>query len=477
MTAVIVAAYVVYGVAAITVFTSVGGDEAWYTQSAWSFVTNGTFALPMFSDLAGFDRDDVVFGRVYLLLMAVAYWFGGPNVEAVQMVSFVSGLVALAAVFGIGTELWDWRTGVIAALLLGVAPNFLSQSHIARPEMMLVAFWTVAFYLVLSGDRIGSRLRLLAGGLIVGLSVDVHLNGAGFALGLLGVLLVRRSSRRAFASFCLGLAVAFVWWVWVHVLSDPTLFREQLDAFTTADPPFVELLSRPIDIFVLEAARYVLVQPPASVVLAWVAMLAVIVLLRHHRDSSLVSLLTLFAIVFAFMALVTPHRVHLYAVLLWPVFALLVARLLVVSARPIALGLGSAIVLASLLSIGASTWQGLQEDYHSYVSRISAQIPPDATVQGDPLLWYGFTEQPFIAAPYFVLTDSYAEEVRRQGIDFVILDYPTSGSCPACPYATELVDFLSEHAELVATIDDPYLGPMMAEDGSGFETPIYHVTE
>ena len=468
-------AYVLYGIAAIGLFTTVGVDDSWYTQPAWSFATNGTFSLPMFADLAGVDRENIVMGRVYLLIMAVAYMLGGPHVEAVQAVSFLCGLVALVAVFGIGTELWSQRVGALAAVLLAVAPNFVWQSHDARPEIMLVAFWTVALYLVLSGDRRGTRWRLLAGGLVAGLSVDVHFNGAAFALGLFGVLLVRRSSPRAYAYLTLGLAAAFAWWAWVHILPGLSLFREQMSTFTTADPPLVDLLSRPVQIFLLEAARYALVLPRASVVLAWVAILAAILLLRHQRDRSLLCLLALTAIVFVFMALVTPHRVHMYAVLLWPVFALLVARLLTISARPVAIGLGGAVITLSLVSIGASTWQSLQEDYHSYVQRLSAEIPHDATVQGDPFVWYGFTDRAFIAAPYFVLTDSYADEVSRLGIDYVVLDSPTLGSCPDCSYATEVADFLAQHGELVAVIDDPFLGPLVAKDGEGFETPIYRI--
>ena len=305
----------------------------------------------------------------------------------------------------------------------------------------------------------------------------MHFNGAGFALGLFFVLLVRRSGRRALPLYALGLFIALAWWVWIDILPDASLFSDQLKAFTTGDPPLYDLKPGPQQVFVLEAARYALVLPRASVALAWVAVLAAIVLLRHHRDRSLLCLLTLAATAFVFMALITPHRIHVYAVLLWPIFALLVARLLMVSSRRPALGLGGAIVVVSLVSIGAYAWQSLQEDYDSYVARLRAVVPPGATVQADPFVWYGFTDQPFIAAPYFVLTDSYADRARELGIDYVILDSPTLGSCPACPYATEVADFLAEHAELVAVVDDPHFGPMVAGDEQGFETPIYRITD
>ena len=106
----------------------------------------------------GVERDNVVMGRVHLLLMAVAFWVGDVNVAAVRMVSFVSGLVAIVAVFGVGRELWNRRVGVLAAVLLALSPNFVRQSHDARPEMMLVAFWTTALYFILSGNQAGSPM-------------------------------------------------------------------------------------------------------------------------------------------------------------------------------------------------------------------------------------------------------------------------------------------------------------------------------
>ena len=81
---------------------------------------------PMFDDLAGVDRTNVVMGRVYLAMMAIAYWVGGANVEAVQAVSFVSGLVAVAAILGTDGTLGSTsrRSGPRA----GVAPNFVAAS-------------------------------------------------------------------------------------------------------------------------------------------------------------------------------------------------------------------------------------------------------------------------------------------------------------------------------------------------------------
>jgi hypothetical protein len=255
------------------------------------------------------------------------------------------------------------------------------------------------------------------------------------------------------------------------------LLRDQMEAFTTSSVPLVEALSRPLQPFLLEALKYVFVIPRASVLLVWIAVLAVIVLLRHHRDRSLLALLTLAGVAFVLMALLLPHRFPYYGVLLWPVFALLVARLLAVTPRRLAVVMGTTLVVVSIATIGQVVWHYLPADYDGYVARLRAQVPPDAMIQADPLLWFGFSDHPFVGSHYFVLVDSYADEVRRLGVDYVLLDVPTLGECPACAAVREESEFLPNHAELVAVVEDPYYGAFPAADGKGFTTPIYRIKD
>jgi 4-amino-4-deoxy-L-arabinose transferase-like glycosyltransferase len=396
--------------------------------------------------------------------MAVAFWVGDLSVATVRMVSLLSAAVALTAVFGIGRELWSRRVGVLAVVLLAVSPNFVRQSHDARPEMMLVVFWTTALFLVLNGERNGSPLRLAAGGLVAGLAADTHLNGVIFPVALFVVLLVRRASPGKLVFYSLGVVVAGLWWLWLHVLQDPALFREQLEVFGVP-MPVVEILERPVQVFALEAARYVFVQPQASVLLLWVAVLAAVVLLRHHRDSALLSLLALFGTVFVFMALFVGTRAPWYAVILWPVCALLVARLVDVSPRRVAMGLMGVLVTVSIAATAWTVWQQSEWSYDRHVARLQEVIPPDATVQGDPSLWFGFADQPFIASHYFTFTEAYEANASRLGIDYVILDTTQAGTCAWCAsYRDEVTEYLDSHAELVAEVE-----------AIGFASQVYRI--
>lgn len=156
---------------------------------------------------------------------------------------------------------------------------------------------------------------------------------------------------------------------------------------------------------------------------------------------------------------------------------LLVARSLSVSSRRVAIGLASVLVVVSLLSVGSTAWNAMSSDYDQYIERLRLQVPHGATVEADPLVWFGFADHPFMATHYFALTDSYEDEVRRLGIDYVIPDLPTLGSCPSCPYSTEVREFLEYNAELVAVVEDPLYGSFVADDGDGFKSPVYRIDD
>ena len=475
--ALLAVAYLLFGLLTLAEFPLVWRDEAWYAQSAWAFADQGTFALPMFADLSGFDRDNVVYGRTYLAAVAAIFEVFGLSPYTARLISFVSGLVAITAVFGIGRELWNPKVGAIAAVFMAVTPNFVLQSHDARPEMMVVAFWTTAFYLVLSGDRLHSGWRLFLAGLIAALTADVHLNGAIVAPALFVVLLLRRSPPRGLVVFSLGAILGGLWWVFVHVLPDPALMREQSGTFGFG-LPVSEVLTEPLKVILLEIARYVLVEPRMSVIILALAVIAAVVLLVKRRDRALITLLSFGLVFHVFMTLFSGTKVPFYAVLLLPLAALLVARLVDISPRPLAWGVSGLLVVTSLFSVGTIAIDQVPADYDAYIARLREHVPDGATIQGEPTIWYGFADHPLIATPYFLWAGPYEEEVRRLGIEYVIGDdlRPMPG-CPECSEVPpeEMLRFLDEHAELVTEIEDEHYGRIETGDPGDVVTRIYRI--
>lgn len=200
LSAIVVATYVAIGLFTLARMPIVWLDEPLYTQPAWSLVTRGSLGMPMFPGLHGLDQDNVVFGRIYLGAIAVSFKLLGLGPFQARLPSFLAGLAVIYLTYLLGRRLWNARAGVFAAIALAVSPVFLMQTHDARPEMLLLAFFLAALYLAVRSDaELGLRGHIGAG-VIAGLAADIHLNGVLVPFVLLAFVAVRVGPQRILLS-------------------------------------------------------------------------------------------------------------------------------------------------------------------------------------------------------------------------------------------------------------------------------------
>src|SRR3990172_8003814 len=196
MTSIVVAAYIAIGLISLARVPIVWLDEPLYTQPAWSLVTNGSLGMPMFSGLHGFDQDNVIFGRIHLGAVAASFKLLGLGPFQARLPSFLAGLAVIYLTYLLGRRLWNARAGVVAAIALAVSPVFVMQTHDARPEILLLAFFLAALYLAVRSDaELGIRGHVGAGA-IAGLAADIHLNGLLVPFVLLAFVGLRTGPNR-----------------------------------------------------------------------------------------------------------------------------------------------------------------------------------------------------------------------------------------------------------------------------------------
>lgn len=240
-------------------------------------------------------------------------------------------------------------------------------------------------------------------------------------MAVFAILLIRGTDRRKLVYFLAGVPVGVAWWLAVHA-SDPALLSEQVGTFGRP-LPITTLLDVPLAPFLFEVARYVLVVPRLSLVLLGAAAISVIVLLRRrYRDRSLLALLAFSGIVILAMSLFSANPGHLYAVLLWPVGALLVARLVSTFQQRADWATVGAIVLLSIAGIASAALPAAPADYDRWVAALRASAPVGARIQAPTNSWYGFIGEPFISTDYFRIAGSYPDEIRRLGIEYIIAE-------------------------------------------------------
>lgn len=126
-------------------------------------------------------REDV-HPPLYFLLFDAWALLAGESVLAARLPSALSGLVGLAAAYALGKRLFDARTGLMAALLLGTASIFVYYSREARMYTLLLALAALATLAYLRWREKPSFGRALIYGLLLAALPCAHYAGALIAL-------------------------------------------------------------------------------------------------------------------------------------------------------------------------------------------------------------------------------------------------------------------------------------------------------
>lgn len=166
------------------------------------------------------------------LIAAVSHIIKSPLLAAFY-VSFASGIFIVLAAFLIGKEVFDARTGALAALLAAVDPIRLTCSVKMWPDSTLAALMLAALLLLIKAvKRDNSRIYILAGA-FTGLAMLVKYPAFLLIPAGLGILFVFNPASVRKRRFLLWPAAAFViflpWLLWnYHIYGAgliPTLAR------------------------------------------------------------------------------------------------------------------------------------------------------------------------------------------------------------------------------------------------------------
>jgi hypothetical protein len=164
-------------------------DEAW---TAWAVRS------PYLADTLARVRADVHPPLYFLILYG---WVGvaGESVYAIRLLSVLFGMIGLAATYAVARRLFDARTGVYAALLLGASSFFVYYTREARMYTLLLALASLSTWAYLAWRDGPTLRRTLLYALSMAALLYTHYAGALIAIThLIHLLLVRpRAWKRA----------------------------------------------------------------------------------------------------------------------------------------------------------------------------------------------------------------------------------------------------------------------------------------
>jgi 4-amino-4-deoxy-L-arabinose transferase-like glycosyltransferase len=398
----------------------------------------------------------------------------------------IAALGVIGLTFVLGRELWSTRTGVFAAIVLAVSPMFLFASHDSRPEMLLILFMYGALVSLILAEKRRSLPLYFVSGLVSGLAADTHLNGVVAPFAIYAVFVARNGVRAAASRngivLITGWLLGWAWWIGVHVLPDPALFVRQWTEVWAAPMPLYAL--GPLGALTAEYERYGTASARGLGV-GLIPLLAIgatgYLLLRslRDRDRSLWTCMSFLGTVIGLMALIVANKAPAYAVLVWPIGCVLVARALALIPRPhVRNAVIASVAVLSLLSTAGLAAFSWDNDYNAYATQVRAHVPPGSRVSAQPTLWFEFVGEPFTADHLFKTSGPYGFAVESRGIEYIVADefFLTSQLLDEKSIDEGQVKrFLRDRTTLVGIVEDPWYGASTRSEDPPHRTLIYQV--
>jgi 4-amino-4-deoxy-L-arabinose transferase-like glycosyltransferase len=109
-------------------------DEAWYAQTAREMVQRSDYVVPTFNGEPRFRKPVLIYW-----LMATAYSVFGDNEFGARFFSGIAGTVTCLLTYRLGTRIGGRAVGLVAALMLAVAPFMVIESKLATTDAVLTA--------------------------------------------------------------------------------------------------------------------------------------------------------------------------------------------------------------------------------------------------------------------------------------------------------------------------------------------------
>ncbi len=429
-------ALVVVSLLCLTTYPAVFIDEPWYSNTAWNLVTKGVNFDSMFT--GALDQWPAYWVRWPLignLPLAAAFSIGGLGLFQARLTSWLLGIVLLALVFALGRRLYSTLTAALTTTLLGLSYVFLQASHYARVDIFLACAITAALYLFVVGVQDNKRWAFFVAGLITSLSVDIHMNGALFAISLSTLFIVvygKQVLRTRFTwYFATGAGLGLIYYLGVHIIPNPATYFEISRGWqgSMMRPPLATL--NPIAILqslVAEIGRYHFFDYGLDF-----ALIGASGLFLSARRNKLDRLLVIFiGTAFILFVLLIQSKHDIYAILFYPFFLLMVAETLISLLRGsrkmepqwlFTVAILMLFIFNSAIHIARPIAENRDYDYYAVTNQIRADIPAGARVMGLPNWWLGLADYDYRSVMDLTYYHFFNNYTATQSLETVHPDY------------------------------------------------------
>lgn len=131
-------------------------DEGRYSEIAWEMVKSGDYITPRLNGVIFLDKP-----ILYYWLQAFSISLFGPQEWALRLFPALFGVMGCLATYVAGRQLFDRRTGLIAAIVLATTPLYFGSAHYANLDLEVAVLISGSLFCFITGIQLTGHRRLM----------------------------------------------------------------------------------------------------------------------------------------------------------------------------------------------------------------------------------------------------------------------------------------------------------------------------
>ena len=459
-------------------FPNVWGDEAWFSNPAYTLATLGILGTTM--KAGGIANYTYWQPPVYFLLLAASFKLFGFGLIQARMVSVFLGFFTVLFTYLLGKRLYNKRIGLLASLLLIANPLFFYTSRQVRMDIAVVCFTLIALYYIYIALKDSKPVFYFISSLFAMLALLSHPNGLMGIIAIVLIILVYKVDLKAFKFnlklkeiifFILGIILPLVPYLYYISLDFPE-FKNQFmgNIGGSASSPLMNVISEPTRYITLLSFLKITTYP----ILLKVMIIAGIILTiwglyyifkdRGFNEKFLIIILlthtTLLAVVvviklnFWYLTMILPY----WSILIVLPFKNKINLLKYRSIKSTFLKLTLVtFLIISFFSIFVILATSTQYNYLQIEDEVQQYIPEGSVIVGDPTYWIALQNK-YI---YYDHSNANLTNFREWNVEYLLYDNHWETFNPKDENQIAIKEFIKANATLIGVIknnQDPGIG-------------------
>lgn len=510
---VILLVYVLYGIFFwfIPEFTP---DEFWTSSRAVFFSKHGHIGEPMlptvlspyFGSLFVIAKGSQLLGILKTGLVAIIYKISGAEIHHCQrIVSFLFSVLLCLATFRLAIIAGLNRfVAKMSVILLIITPEFFSQIHTERPEILVAFFFLtgIILFVKILGEENKSKktLFIIVAAILTTLPcILVHASAIAIA-GTFGLLYLIYEKKNLFSLNTIlygGISLLIVYWFY-DVITAPALYAESVGGgnfLKFQSPPITRGIKQIIMlpwIFYNKLCDDTIFSRPVSMLFLLLAFSSFLFLRKKEKDSkdrTIFNILIIAIITSTFILTLLSGSYGNYLIVIYPLVAILLAYAIDVYLNVNSNRRKPVIIATLTLLFLLFNFSGIKERFNSKAefdsinNQIASAIPEeDATVVGMPFYYLPFTERNYYSYgwlnPFVGYKDeSFEESIQKSKTTSIIIDdvfvskaFVDRGEA----WTDSMFSFLKDHCSVTKTISTNYFMNKLVREPKYYPVSWHH---